>query len=338
MAEAPKNNQNRNNYYKKKKKNNNRDHSVYVPEGNPELLSRLIETIGLSETCLEILKKGNVNTIADLIKFRERELYRIQNFNKKNLLEVTGIIKNLGLAFRPEAPIQDSSVGVSRNINKPQPQILNRDRQPNPEINTSRENRIKVYADGRIDERSGRNQKRDRRDDRKEEKREDKVVLKPQRDNSELEIYASNALKPKKPLKPLQLPEEKLSPDALIPFNKDNKYGFKDIKGRTIIPPDYSDAFNYKEGLACVEKDDRYGYIDKKNNIVIPFNYDLAMSFSEGFACVTKGEKTGYIDKEGKEIIPFKYEAATSFQEGSARAKLDGKWGLILPDGTFKYL
>ena len=53
---------------------------------------------------------------------------------------------------------------------------------------------------------------------------------------------------------------------------------------------------------------------------------------------VTKGKKTGYNDKEGNEIIPFKYEAATSFQEGSARAKLDGKWGIILPDNTFKYL
>lgn len=283
---------------KKKKKSSN---SYYRPKGDSKLLSMAIDDLGLKNRTLDILKKGNIHTVNDLLIYRENELYRIQNFNKKNLYEVVNKIKGLGLAFRPEF---DEKIKTLNN----------------------KADRIKVYSNGKIDDKNNKGKVNNRN-------------LYKNINRKRKSMYECSALVGKKlKLKHTEYKEEKLSKDSLIKYKRNNKYGFKDLKGKIIIPPIYDEVFNFSENLACVEKDNKYGYIDRNNNLVIPYNYDLAMSFSEGLACVSIGEKSGYIDNNGNIVIDIKYDAATSFSNNTSRVKIDDKWGILNKDGSLKML
>ncbi|CAM4416883.1 WG repeat-containing protein [Paenibacillus typhae] len=142
-----------------------------------------------------------------------------------------------------------------------------------------------------------------------------------------------------------------------------SKYGYMDMTGASIIPPQYKKANPFSEGLAAVQIGEKYGYIDTKGKIVIKALYDSATDFSEGLALVSlkgkylylnkkgtviisanysnadlfhsglaavqKESKFGFIDKKGQLVIPAKYDAVHSFSEGLAAVKMDGKVGYI---------
>lgn len=142
-----------------------------------------------------------------------------------------------------------------------------------------------------------------------------------------------------------------LSAQDLIQYKDDRgKYGYKDAYGKTVIAPTYQLAFDFKEGLGCVQLNDKFGFIDQTGKKVIPFKYDDAQWFSEGLALVnigaTKGElgwafggKYGFIDKSGKEVIPLKYDKASSFSEGLASVNIGATRGTYgMTGGKFGYI
>ena len=53
-----------------------------------------------------------------------------------------------------------------------------------------------------------------------------------------------------------------------------------------MIEPKYQDASYFSEGLAAVKQNDKWGYIDETGKTIIPFEYDYAFPFSEGVAVV----------------------------------------------------
>lgn len=86
----------------------------------------------------------------------------------------------------------------------------------------------------------------------------------------------------------------------------------------------------YSEGLAkfSVRTDDKdilWGYLDKKGNVVIPPTYSRAKLFSNGLAAVgEKFEYDGYINKKGKKVIDLPCCIAGSFGDnGQAIVKQD---------------
>jgi len=127
-------------------------------------------------------------------------------------------------------------------------------------------------------------------------------------------------------------PEEKKL--EVFKFFRNGKWGYKNQKGAVVIQPTFDEAFQFSEGLACVEMNEKLGYIDGEGKVVIDFQYDCANSFSEGLACVTKDDKTGYIDQSGKYVFEPIYEKATPFKDGKAMIKQDGKWGVLSKDGS----
>ncbi len=154
----------------------------------------------------------------------------------------------------------------------------------------------------------------------------------------ELDAFINENISVKKTLK--QEREEKIAKaikdlpqlkneDGLYKFYKHGKWGYKNEAGKVVIEPTYTEAFNFKEGLACVELNERCGFINKQGEVVIPIEYDTACSFSEGLASVTKDDKCGYIDKDGNIVFDFIYQAATSFENNIALVKKDGKWGYM---------
>ena len=81
--------------------------------------------------------------------------------------------------------------------------------------------------------------------------------------------------------------------------------------------------------LIPFRKDNKWGFCDKNKKIVIPLKYDAVYPFWEGLAAVNigaesyeggavSGGKWGFIDKTGKEVIPLKYDCVFSFVEDLA--------------------
>ncbi|HEY0426549.1 MAG TPA: WG repeat-containing protein [Pyrinomonadaceae bacterium] len=115
-----------------------------------------------------------------------------------------------------------------------------------------------------------------------------------------------------------------------ISFEDNKKYGFKDSKGKIVIPAKYDTAGSFSNGLAPVQSGDKWGYIDENGNVVIPFKFNEADYFSQNLAAVKQNDKYGFIDTSGNEITPFKYERTSySFDEGMCSVELNGKWGFI---------
>jgi hypothetical protein len=115
---------------------------------------------------------------------------------------------------------------------------------------------------------------------------------------------------------------------------ENNKYGYKNEKGKVIIEPRYDLAYTFDEGLAAVRLNGKYGYVDESGREVVPPKYDNTWKFIGGFATVKLGDKYGFIDKTGKEVVPPKYENAnnhhgTCCYKGQAHVKENGLWKII---------
>lgn len=105
--------------------------------------------------------------------------------------------------------------------------------------------------------------------------------------------------------------------------NKPRKFG--DV----VIPPQFSIAWDFSEGLASVWARDggvlRAGAIDQNGDLKIPLNFSLLRSFNSGYsgAC-THGstKKCGYINKDGRWVIDPVYDEVWDFKEGFATVKV----------------
>ncbi len=90
---------------------------------------------------------------------------------------------------------------------------------------------------------------------------------------------------------------------ALFVVIENEKYGYIDTEGQSVINPQFDDAWSFSEGLARVKVADKFGFIDREGLYVINPQFDDARDFSEGLAAVEVGEVGGrwtYIDREGQ--------------------------------------
>lgn len=73
---------------------------------------------------------------------------------------------------------------------------------------------------------------------------------------------------------------------------------------KIITPFIYQDIGpNYSAGLLAVKRNDKWGYIDHNGRTIIPHKYTKAGQFSEGLAPVMLNDEWGYIDRSGKEVM-----------------------------------
>lgn len=96
--------------------------------------------------------------------------------------------------------------------------------------------------------------------------------------------------------------------DGLAPAKIEKGWGYINKKGEWIIPPQFSQARNFSEGLAAVKLSaKRFAYIDKTAHGVLEFPADFAGDFHEGVAMLAKDGKYGYINKRGQMVVPQVY-------------------------------
>lgn len=145
-------------------------------------------------------------------------------------------------------------------------------------------------------------------------------------------------------------------------------YGYVDVTGNWIIPAQYTDAENFRNGQATVGQGDKYGIINREGKEIVPIAYDRYIMKpvddgvpvkcggkygfvntegketippqyddiykpSEGIMVVARNEKYGYVDLQGKAITPLQYDNARSFREGRAAVVRNGKYGYIDTQG-----
>jgi hypothetical protein len=113
--------------------------------------------------------------------------------------------------------------------------------------------------------------------------------------------------------------------DGVFLAKKSSKCGMIDIKEQIVIPFEYSKIRHFSEGLALVLIDGKAGYINEKNEIIIEtqYKFNFMGDFNNGLASVRKNKKYGYINTKNKIIIPIIYDKALAFKEKQAIVKKD---------------
>jgi len=147
----------------------------------------------------------------------------------------------------------------------------------------------------------------------------------------------------------LQLHKQKTFNNALYPIQVGEKFGYIDISGKVISPPEFQEAKDFSEGLGTFKQNNKWGFLNSSGKIIINPQFEYAEPFSDGLALVLKQKKWGYIDKNGKYIISANFEmdpyediygqmnvfSCRNFSKGLAAAMIDYKWGYIDRAGKF---
>jgi len=136
----------------------------------------------------------------------------------------------------------------------------------------------------------------------------------------------------------------------LMPFEENQKWGYKSNIGKVIIEPTYQMANNFNQyGIASVVDDQGWVYINKGGqNLVRPLIIDNGPDyFHEGLARYVVDGKVGFINEYGVKSIPATFDFVMPFSEGLAAFCKDckkipqdeyhrleqGRWGYINKTG-----
>lgn len=300
-----KNGKNRN--FKKKDGKKKKVKTAYVPPYSIEIMSKSVNEIGLSELTVQVLLNSGIDTLGKICSRTSGEMYYIQRFGKKQLIEVSAVLKRFNVDFRVVEEEITSRNGETEI--KPNEKAVKDDNKPNKKERTEQRTKEKIIKNNGADKKPN----------------AQKQVQANQKSSNKSEPFDQRKIFPKAPFVPT--PRQPEHSDRFVKFQRGGKWGFKDKSGKEVIPPIYDEVFNFKEDLACVERKELFGYITRDNELVIPYKYEVASSFSEGLACVGNESKCGYINKDGEVVIPFVYDAGTSFVNGVAQVKQNERWG-----------
>lgn len=108
---------------------------------------------------------------------------------------------------------------------------------------------------------------------------------------------------------------------GVLLFEKNNKIGLNDIKGKVVVPAEYDVIYppsDHSLFMLRMVKNGKTGYLDleehldgEKVKVAIPAKYDEGSDFEYGIATVKLNGKTLYLTTEGKEVTK---ETAESIQ------------------------
>jgi hypothetical protein len=137
-------------------------------------------------------------------------------------------------------------------------------------------------------------------------------------------------------------------------FMAAGSWGYLDEGGQEVVPAQFMQAADFKEGRARVRQkvssertgphtqrvSYRFGFIDRNGGWLIEPTFEQIEDFSCGRAMFVDGNKHGYVDEGGAACIPAQFDHATSFSEGRGLVCVGdryagGKWGFIDPAGQW---
>ncbi len=115
---------------------------------------------------------------------------------------------------------------------------------------------------------------------------------------------------------------------------KSAKYGYIDFKGQEVIPMKYTNASDFKNGVAIVNEVLRKdGVIDKTGKVVVPLEYFSIGFVGENHLKVRDEDHWALFDRQGKQLSDFKYQDLRDVEDERIAVKYNNQWGFIDIDG-----
>jgi len=118
----------------------------------------------------------------------------------------------------------------------------------------------------------------------------------------------------------------------LFRIRRNGLYGFVNQNGTEVIPPQFTNAHDFSEGLAAVQADGQWGFIGQNfaqnRRWVVEPQFEEVRYFSESMAAVRNGA-WGYINQNGQHVIPCQFQDTKDFSESLAAVSKDGTWGFV---------
>ena len=73
----------------------------YVPEiPEPDIIDEEIEVLDLSVRCYNVLRRGNIMTVRDLVETEPEKIYNLPNLGRKSLEELLDVLFEKGFAYK----------------------------------------------------------------------------------------------------------------------------------------------------------------------------------------------------------------------------------------------
>lgn len=250
-----------------------------------EKLGMPLSGMGVSEELVGLLATNGIATAGDLACRTEREMFKVQGFNKKMLIVLSRALADMGMSFYvEESPAKDSAAKTKTERARVQAKASQEPRGERRRDRGKEERKPASRAGGK----------------EKEEPR--KKLAEPLpfpewrkiQKNGKWGFYDGFNT-----VIPAMYDEVFFFKDGLAAVELDEKCGYITPDNEVAIPFEYETAMSFSEGLASVVKGGKCGYINKENEVVIPFVYDAATPFEEGEAKVKKDGRWGTIVPDG---------------------------------------
>ena len=120
----------------------------------------------------------------------------------------------------------------------------------------------------------------------------------------------------------------------LIPVKLNEKWGFIDNTGKTIINPQFESLTYFHNGVAMVTLDGKFGFINTDGkyttNPILDY-VEFSYNYKSGDLCpYSQDNKIGYVNPtDGGAYIQPQYDDGGKFNNGFAIVEKDGKYGYI---------
>lgn len=227
-----------------------------------------VAALGVTEELVGLLSLKGITTAGDLVSRTERDMFKVQGFNKKMLLALKRGLEREGMSFYAE---EASTPRKSESRNGTE-QRRRESRQPEQKaVRKEREERPKKLTEPLPVPEWRKIQK-----------------------SGKWGFYDGF-----KTVIPAMYDEVFFFKEGLAAVELDEKCGYIDAANNVVIPFEYETAMSFSEGLASVVKGGKCGYINKDNEVVIPFIYDAATPFEGGEGKVKKDGRWGTIFPDG---------------------------------------
>ncbi len=124
--------------------------------------------------------------------------------------------------------------------------------------------------------------------------------------------------------------------NGLAKIYSKQQVGLINEEGRVVLPPEYGDIGEVKEGVFTAISEEGYFIFDKSGlKLFETKDYSHIGRSSDGLLPVVKKDeegntKSGYIDKKGNVVVELKYTNAWEFKNGRALVKVDENKHLII--------
>jgi len=116
---------------------------------------------------------------------------------------------------------------------------------------------------------------------------------------------------------------------TLIPYYKNHKYGYCNLKKEIIIEPQFDGCGFFNDGLAWVQKGDKFGYIDIKGHIIVKPEFVIATNYKYGSAIVYDGDHFFVINNKGKQLNKKGFLHAIRVADSLVACDLGDEWNII---------